>query len=47
MMGTSSQPDPTKPGMLIPIKIALPECEEVPLEEVIPPKEQEAPRKCT
>lgn len=45
MAGTPSQPDPSKPGVTIPIKISTPSCEDIPLDEVVLPKEPEAPRR--
>ena len=45
IVGTPSQPDPSKPGMSIPIKISILKCDDVPLDEVVPPKEPEAPRR--
>lgn len=44
MVGTPSQPDPSKSGVSIPIKISIPNCDDIPLDEVVPPKEPEAPR---
>ena len=44
MMGTPGQPDPSKPGMSVPIKISVPQCDDIPLDEVVPPPE-EAPRR--
>ena len=45
MTGTPSQPDPSKPGVSIPIKISIPKCDDIPLDEVAPPREPEAPRR--
>ena len=45
MVGTPSQPDPSKAGVSIPIRISVPNCDDIPLDEVVPPKEPEAPRR--
>ena len=45
MVGTPSQPDPSKPGASIPIKISILKCEDIPLDEVVYQREQDAPRR--
>lgn len=45
MVGTPGQSDPTKLGVGNPNKIHIPQCEDVPLDETVPPREPEAPRR--
>ena len=45
MQGTPSQPDPGRPGASIPIRVSIPACDDVPLDEVVPPREGEVPRR--
>ena len=45
MQGTPSQPDAGRTGTGIPIRVSIPACEDIPLDEVVPPREEEAPRR--
>ena len=47
MIGTPSQPDPSKPGATIPIRITVPTCEDVLLGEVAPRRSRKPQEECT
>ena len=44
MVGMPSQPDSGRPGTSIPISVNILACDDIPLDEVVPPRE-EAPRR--